>query len=50
MTQEELEKRLQDLRKLFEQMTANGNAVAGAIQECEYWLAKIKAKPVEEAE
>jgi hypothetical protein len=38
MSKEAIEKRLVELRKSLEQVQANGNALIGAIQECEYWL------------
>lgn len=38
MNKEAIEKRISELRKTLEQLQANGNAVIGAIQECEYWL------------
>lgn len=41
MNKEAVEKRLAELRKMLEQIEANGNATLGAIRECEYWLNKI---------
>lgn len=41
MDKEALEKRLAELRKSLEQVQANGNALIGAIQECEHWLKVI---------
>lgn len=38
VTKEAVEKRLFELRKILEQIHANGNATVGAITECEYWL------------
>ena len=42
MDKEALEKRLAELQALLEQITANGNATMGAINECKYWLAKLE--------
>lgn len=33
-----IEKRLAELREQQEQVIAQANALAGAIQDCEYWL------------
>ena len=40
-----LEKRIADLRKQLEQLQANGNAVIGAISECEHWLRTLSTPP-----
>jgi len=45
-----LEFRIAELRKVLEQIQANGNAAIGAISECEYWLAKLDAQEKEKAE
>lgn len=45
MTKEALEARIKELHKAMEQIQANGNAVAGAIQECQLWLAKLNKEP-----
>lgn len=42
MNKESIEKRLAELRKLLDQTQANGNAIVGAMQECNYWLAQIE--------
>jgi prefoldin subunit 5 len=42
MSREKLEARLVMLRKELEQIQANGNAMIGAIAECEYWLKETK--------
>lgn len=42
MTEDKIKERLIELRKNLEQIQANGNAVVGAIQECERWLEIIK--------
>lgn len=47
MTKEQIEKRIAELQKQIEQVNANGNALMGAIQDCQYWLAQLD-KPEEE--
>jgi hypothetical protein len=42
MNKEKLEKRLVELEAQLRQIENNGNAVIGAIQECQYWLAQIE--------
>jgi len=42
MTKENIEKRIIELQKQLEQINANGNAVIGAIQDCNYWLAELE--------
>jgi hypothetical protein len=49
MTEIELKERLQNLDSQRKQMEANLNAIAGAMQECQFWLNKITS-PVEETE
>ena len=44
MSKEKLEARLVMLRKELEQIQANGNALIGAIAECEYWLKELEPK------
>lgn len=41
MTKEQIEKRIADLQKQLGHAQANGNALVGAIQDCEYWLAQL---------
>jgi len=41
MTREQIEARLAQLRNDLQQIYANANAVSGAIQDCEYWLAQL---------
>jgi hypothetical protein len=41
MTKESIEQRKIELQKQLDQLQANGNAVVGAIQECNYWLAEV---------
>jgi len=42
MSKEKLEKRLAELQTSLKQVEANGNALLGAISECQYWLAQIE--------
>lgn len=49
MDKEQLEKRLAELRKQLEQIQANGNALIGAISECEHWLAALD-QPIQETD
>lgn len=42
MTKADIEQRLAELRKSLEQIQANGNALMGAINDCEYWLNRIQ--------
>ena len=49
MTEIELKERLQNLDSQRKQMEANLNAIAGDMQECQFWLNKITS-PVEETE
>ena len=42
MNKEAIENRLTELRAVLEQIQANGNAILGAIRECEHWLALIE--------
>ena len=42
ITREALQDRLSELQRLRERALANVNAISGAIQECEYWLEKLK--------
>lgn len=44
MTEEQLKARITELRQALEQVTANGNALVGAIQECELWLNKLQTE------
>ena len=41
MTELDLKERLEALEAQRRQMEANLNAIAGAMQECQYWLDKI---------
>lgn len=46
MNLEELQERLKQLEEAKANAIANANAIAGAIQECQYWI--DKATPKEE--
>ena len=50
MDKEVIEKRIAELKRSLEQVQANGNALIGAIQENENWLAMMskEAKTVVE--
>ena len=45
MIELDLKERLAALETQRRQMEANLNAIAGALQECQYWLQKIADKP-----
>lgn len=54
MTREKLESRLAELqseflraKNLYEQSRANVDALAGAIQDCQYWLQELDTKSEE---
>lgn len=44
MNIEALEKRKQELQAQQAQFIANTNAVSGAIQDCDFWIAELKAE------
>ena len=48
MTELDLKERFEALEAQRRQMEANLNAIAGAMQECQYWLQKIADKPEQE--
>ena len=48
MTELDLKERLEVLEAQRRQGEANLNAIAGAMQECQYWLQKIADKPEQE--
>ena len=48
MTELDLKERLEALEAQRRQGEANLNAIAGAMQECQYWLQKIADKPEQE--
>jgi len=50
MSKEQLEKRIAELQASLKQVEANGNALIGAISECEYWLKVLGAQEKENAE
>lgn len=41
MTKEALEARIKELEAQKEQAIATVNAIAGALQDCNFWLAKV---------
>ena len=45
MTELDFKERLKALEAQRRQMEANLNAIAGAMQECQFWLQKIANKP-----
>lgn len=47
ITKEALGGRLVELQQQREQAIANVNAISGAIQECQYWIAWLKEKELE---
>jgi len=49
MTEQDLNERLQSLDAQRRQAEANLNAIAGAMQECQFWLTKLTS-PTEEVE
>ena len=49
MTEQDLNERLKSLDAQRRQAEANLNAIAGAMQECQFWLTKLTS-PVEETE
>ena len=50
MTEETLKKRLESLEAQRRQMEANLNAIAGALQECQYWLNQLTDKGINHGE
>ena len=42
LTSKKIQDRLADLKKQLEKAVSNVNALAGAIQDCEFWLAEIE--------
>ena len=44
ITKEALQDHLVELQQQREQAIANVNAISGAIQECQYWVAWLKEK------
>lgn len=47
MTLEKLQKRRAELVNQQSQLVANSNAIAGAVQDIDYWIAALKAESVE---
>ncbi len=50
MTEETLKKWLESLEAQRRQMEANLNAIAGALQECQYWLNQMTEKGIHNGE
>jgi chaperonin cofactor prefoldin len=48
MTEQDLTDRLQALDDQRKQMEANLNAIAGAMQECNFWLKKLSTPKPEQ--
>jgi len=48
MTESDLKERLEALEAQRRQMEANLNAIAGAMQECQYWLQKTAEQKQED--
>jgi septal ring factor EnvC (AmiA/AmiB activator) len=48
MNKAQLEKRIAELQKSLEQVQANGNALVGAIQDCNYWLKQLEQTEAQE--
>lgn len=48
MNKEAIEKRLAELKEQLKSVEANGNALVGAIQDCEYWLAQLNKEEIAE--
>jgi hypothetical protein len=47
MDKNKIKERLVKLEEAKQQMLANLNAIAGGIQECNYWLSVIEAPVIE---
>jgi len=50
MTENTLKERLAALEAQRRQMEANLNAIAGALQECQYWLNQMTEKGINHGE
>ena len=50
MTEQDLNERLQSLDAQRRQAEANLNAIAGALQECQYWLNQLTDKGINHGE
>jgi hypothetical protein len=46
MNKEFIEKRVAQLQEQLKQVEANGNALIGAIAECQYWLSKLQEEEI----
>lgn len=49
ITRAQVEGRMEELKRQQEQLRANLHAVDGALQDCEYWLARLD-EPTETGE
>jgi prefoldin subunit 5 len=49
MTEDTLKERMAALEAQRRQMEANLNAIAGAMQECQFWLSKLKTPENQDA-
>ena len=43
MSKEDIEARIAELKKLWEQKRSDLDAIGGAIQDCEFWLGRMTA-------
>ena len=50
MTEQDLNERLKSLDAQRRQAEANLNAIAGALQECQYWLNQLTDKGINHGE
>ena len=50
MTEGEIKARIEELQKLLDQRLADANALRGAIQDCEFWLARLLNPPAPETQ
>jgi hypothetical protein len=47
MTKQDFEARIVELEKLREARLADMNALGGAIQDCQFWIARLEAQEAE---
>ena len=50
MNEQALEQRKVELKKQLDQVLANANALHGAIQEVDFWIASLEPKKEQEAQ
>jgi prefoldin subunit 5 len=48
MTEDTLKERMAALEAQRRQMEANLNAIAGAMQECQFWLSKLQTPEIQD--